>query len=117
MCCKGARVPEIRDPILAEPTPAAASLDADADIDEFAPERRKQDFKEATWFYRVRVCFLLATSVVASCIVIVYLWHLVMPHSARWLDTHNVAEIKDLAVTIIVGLSMSFTTTYFFKRK
>lgn len=108
---------EIRDPILTEPVPTTAPQNADDDIDEYAPERRKQNFKEDTWFYYVRVGFLLVTSVGAACIVFIYLWNLLAPSSWRWLDTHNMAEIRDLAVAIIVGLSMSFTTTYFFKRK
>ena len=117
MWCKGERMPEpeIRDPIGNDTI--EASQNADADIDEYAQERRKLSFKETAWFYRVRVGFLLATSIATSCIVIIYLWHLLAPHSARWLDARNVAEIRDLAVTIIVGMSMSFTTTYFFKRK
>lgn len=106
-------MPEICDPI-GSATPQANS---NRDLDEYASQRRKLNFQEENWFYRVRVGFLLIVSASTVLVTLCYLWHLAAPEAWRWLTPKNVADIKDLALAIIVGLSMTVLTTYFFKRK
>lgn len=88
----------------------------DSDPDEYSVERKKMSFKEERWFYFVRVGFLVVSSVLTFFVVVIYMWHLLGPSSYRWLCSDDLVKLKDLAITIIVGLLMSTTTTYFFKR-
>lgn len=83
----------------------------------FAQKRQAMSYHEDRWFYWVRVGFLLLASVVSAAIVIIYLWHLVMPQNLRWLCDNDFSRLKDLALTIIVGIILSLTTTYFFNKK
>lgn len=110
-------MPDIRDPIGKNEVPDRHMEDNNADLDEYAPKRREMDFREAKWFYRVRVGFLLTVSIACVGVALCYLWHLVAPDDWRWLSEKNVGAIKDLALSIIVGLTMTLLTTYFFKRK
>lgn len=73
-------------------------------------------FKEEYWFYCVRVGFLILSAFLSLAVVAVYMWHVIGPESLRWLCESDLTRLKDLAITIIVGLLMSTTTTYFFKR-
>lgn len=111
-------MPDIRDPIGEDGTNDRDCGDTNADVDEeIGQKRRKRDFQEETWFYRVRVGFLLTVSCACVGVVLCYLWHLVAPEHLRWLSPENISALKDLALSIIVGLSMTMLTTYFFKRK
>lgn len=101
---------------LTPPDISDAGSASDADVDEFQCARNKMSFKEEFWFYCVRVGFLLLSSFLSLAVVIVYMWHVIGPESLRWLCDSDLSRLKDLAITIIVGLLMSTTTTYFFKR-
>lgn len=90
--------------------------DASADPDTYQCARDKMSFKEEVWFYCVRVAFLVISAVLTFSVVAVYMWHVVGPEKWRWLCDSDLTRLKDLAITIIVGLLMSTTTTYFFKR-
>lgn len=105
-----------------EPPKELADIPVDAastdDIDKpYGKERAKLSYHEDRWFFWVRVIFLLVASLGTLSVVLVYLWHLAGPLSARWLPDADIIKLKDLAITIIVGLVMSVTTTYFFKKK
>lgn len=96
-----------------------SSQDSTTNPDEiaFAKERQKMSFQEEKWFYWVRVSFLLMISILTFSTVFIYLLHLFLPTYWRWLSSEDIAQVRDLAITIIVGLTMSTTTTYFFKKK
>jgi hypothetical protein len=72
--------------------------------------------KEKVWLYRVRMSILGTTAVFTVVIVLVFLWNLIAPTSLRWLSIDDWERIKELSIAIIVGLLMSISTTYFFKK-
>jgi hypothetical protein len=80
-------------------------------------KRKELFFKEELWFYYVRVFFLLLSAICSATVVVIFLFHLTMPERFRWLDGNELERIRELALTIIVGLVMSGSTTYFFKKK
>lgn len=112
------KLPEIRDPFAncdeVENTPDNATPE---DPDEYGRKRRKMHFQEDVWLYWVRIGFLIATSLGTFGVISVYMWHLVAPANWRWLCEPDIMKLKDLAITIIVGLVMSITTSYFFKKE
>lgn len=90
----------------------------DEDIERpFTRERQRMSFREDVWFYWVRVGFLLFASLATLGVVSIYMLHLVIPVEWRWLCDSDMTRLKDLSLTIIVGLLMSVTTTYFFRKK
>lgn len=109
--------PQICDPIQGDDQLSATQGKSNENVDEYEPKRRQLNFKEENWFYRVRVAFLIIVSSFTLGIIFCYLWHLVAPKEWRWLEDIKESGLKDLALSIIVGLSMSLITTYFFKRK
>ena len=72
---------------------------------------------EKAWLFFTGMFFLGFASLCTVGIVIVYLWHLVVAERYRWLGAGDLSRIEWLAVTIIVALSMSGATMYFFKKK
>ena len=109
---------DIRDPLTTDENCYAQEKTADssADPDEYGTKRRSMHFKEEVWFYWVRVGFLIVSAFGSFSVVLVYMWHLIGPSSCRWLCENELTKLKELALTIIVGLLMSVTTTYFFKK-
>ena len=83
----------------------------------FRQEREELSFKEECWLYRTRIFFLALASFCTASVIMTFLWHLITKPEWHWLDVVEVNSIKELAVTIIVGLVMSGATTYFFKKK
>jgi hypothetical protein len=77
--------------------------------------RDEMSFSEEKWFFKVRVSFLVLASACSA--ISVFLFNILMPERWRWLSEGDLAKIKGLAITIIVGLIMSGATTYFFRRK
>ena len=87
-------------------------------VDSPIEQRRKElSFKEERWLYRTRIFFLGLASFCTALVIVIFLWHMVAVERWRWLSADEVSRIKELAVTIVVGLVMSGATTYFFKRK
>ena len=104
------------DPIAPELS-GAAERDAE-DLDAtLADQRKRRDFREENWFYRVRIGFLLGGAVAALVFIAVYLLHLLLPECLRWLSEPDVSRLEKAALTIIVGIVCSLATTYFFGRK
>lgn len=77
----------------------------------------KMQYGEDKCFYIIRLVIVCIAVFLAFAIVIIYLIHLTCPMSWRWLCKSEVTQIKDLAISIIVGLTLSIATTYFFKMK
>ncbi|MCR5813908.1 MAG: hypothetical protein K6G15_05415 [Desulfovibrio sp.] len=71
---------------------------------------------EEWWLHYVRIGFLVLTVVVTTIIVLIYLWHLVAKHEWLWLSPENLSSLEKLAITIITGLILSLSTSYFFKK-
>lgn len=86
-------------------------------VDELDVKRKKRDYNEENWFFWVRMLFLLGASFVSFLIIFILFWNILMPVDWRWLCDDDLKTVKDIAVTIIVGLIMSFSTTYLFRRK
>lgn len=88
----------------------------DSDVDSFKKLRNKMLFGEEKCLYWIRISFLIVSVVATFGIVGIYVWHLVAPLSYRWLLDNDLTKIKDLALTIITGIILSQTTSYFFKK-
>lgn len=82
-----------------------------------AAQRKKREFKEEDWFYKLRIIVLGITAFLAASVILIYLWHLVMPCGVRWLTEIDLGRIERMSATIIVGTIGSLATTYFFKNK
>lgn len=98
-------MPKIKPP---EGIEGNSDAPSDADIEKpFVKERQRMSFREDVWFYWVRVGFLLFASLATLGVITVYMLHLVMPADWRWLCDSDMTRLKDLSLTIIVGLLMS----------
>lgn len=86
-------------------------------LDELDVKRKKRDYTEENWFFWVRMFFLLGSSVASFAIIFTLFWNILAPAENRWLFDEDIKRVKDLAITIIVGLIMSFSTTYLFRKK
>lgn len=111
-------MPKLHDPIQEGVLdgPNGANGNGSDDPDEYAPKRRFMLWREEVWLYWVRVGFLLVSALGSFSVISIYMWHLTAPQTWRWLCDADISKLKDLAITIIVGLIMSATTTYFFKK-
>jgi len=81
----------------------------------YKKELAKMSFHEKRWFYGVRVGSLIFVCAATFVVVSIYVAHLVLPTGCRWLDAQDMSSLKDLSISITVGLLMSATTTYFFR--
>ncbi len=81
-----------------------------------AKQRKAIQAKEEKWLSNIRMIFLCLAVSITTIVLIVYFWHLCAPECVRWLDNTDLIKIKDLATTIIVGLILSISTTFFFKK-
>lgn len=86
------------------------------DVDEYSHKLRGWVYVENRLLYWIRFVFLIFTTILSLGVVTTYMWHLVGPESCRWLQGGDISKLKDLALTIIVGLIMSFATSYFFSK-
>lgn len=50
---------------------------------------------------------------VFSIIFVIYFLHLVLPQSWRWLEPEELEQIKNLALSIAVGVTANFASGYF----
>lgn len=58
---------------------------------------------------------LTVFTAIGAGIVFTYVWHLVVPGSCRWLTAEEVEAIKDLALSIATGVSLSLATKFTIK--
>ena len=90
---------------------------ADTDLDEELEQGRKRlSFEEDRWFHHIHTLLLVVSVFFTLAYIFVLMWHLLMPNAWRWLTMEEYLRMKDLGVSIIVGLSMSGITSYYFKR-
>lgn len=93
-------------------------LDGNSDVDsELDAKRKRRNYNEETWFYWVRVIALCLISLCGFAIVATYIWHLIISPSYHWVTPEQLANLKDLAITVITGAVISQTTTYFLRKK
>jgi len=96
----------------------STSPDEEIDVDEGLKKARAQlSFNEEQWLYRIRIILIGIMVLVTVAVLVIFLLHLVLPDSCRWLTAPEVEGIKGVAVTIAGGLIMSGATAYFFKKK
>lgn len=72
---------------------------------------------EKKWQYQLRLGLSFFAVIMTVAIVGIFVFHMITPESWRWLSPEDLKNIRDLAVTIIVGLVLSVVTTNFFKKK
>lgn len=58
---------------------------------------------------------LVVFTAIGAGIVFTYVWHLVVPESWRWLTAEEVDAIKDFALSIATGVSLSLATKFTIK--
>ena len=100
--------------LLPEDPSAPGGDEIDKELD---GNRKRMAFSEERWLYRVKITFIFCFSVMGMLAVAIFLFHLVAPESWRWLTENELSKIKELTLSIIVGLIMSSSTVYFFRRK
>lgn len=61
--------------------------------------------------HRIFVGAVLVVSIVFIVIFLVYFWHLLTPW--RWLTESELEHIKNLALSIVVGVTANFASGYF----
>lgn len=52
----------------------------------------------------------------AGIILLVFIWHLIMPSCLRWLPPEELTSLKNLALTMFGALAMSIATLFFTKK-
>lgn len=88
--------------------------DVDAELEE---KRKRRSFSEETWFYYVRIIFLGFVSCLGLAIASSYILHLILSPSCHWLTQDQLANLKDLTISIVTGAIISQVTTYFLTKK
>lgn len=88
-----------------------------AELEEELEEKRKRrDFSEEGWFYRIRVGALWTTSTLSLSAIAVYWWHLLGPTCWHWLQDESLDRIERMATTIIVGIVGTLSAGFFLKK-
>lgn len=86
-------------------------------LDELEIKRQKRSFSEENWLYWIRIGFMLLASCLSIVIIFTLFWHILVPREWRWLEENDIMLIKDIAITIIVGILLSLGTTYLIRKK
>ena len=97
--------------------PVDTPSDEDGFERQLKKKRSERDFKEETWFYWMRVAAICTTAFFSFSILFVYWVHLVGVARWYWLDQAGLARIENMAITIIVGVAGTLSTSYFLKKK
>lgn len=100
----------------AENEPSGTPEKDAADDDAYKKLQQSIKMSEEWWLHYVRIGFLVLTVVVTAIIVLIYLWHLVAKHEWLWLSPENLSSLEKLAITIITGLILSLSTSYFLRK-
>jgi hypothetical protein len=84
----------------------------DPDLHEAQRVAQIKDIRVRSW---IKIVALVVFTAIGAGIVFTYVWHLVVPESWRWLTAEEVDAIKDLALSIATGVSLSLATKYTIK--
>ena len=107
------RRPSIR---IREDVSAEQSNGIEDSDEEYAQQLRQQKMAEQKHVHQIRQWFIYGSAAFALFVAFSYLWHLVGFPCLRWLKPEELSNIKDLAATIIVGVSVSLGVSDFLRR-
>lgn len=62
--------------------------------------------------HAIKIFALIFFAGIGVAMIFVYIYHLLMPDSLRWLTPDEVAAIKDLALSIMTGVSVSLAIQF-----
>lgn len=66
--------------------------------------------------HRIKKSCFYGFGVLCTVFVIVWLWHVVMPASWRWLVAEEITNIQSIAISILTGAIASLVISYFLKK-
>lgn len=90
----------------------AAETGPDLDLKEAERDARIKDITIRSW---IKVVALVVFASIGAGIVFTYVWHLIVPENLRWLKAQELEAIKDLALSIATGVSLSLATKFTIK--
>lgn len=90
----------------------SAETGPDLDLREAERDAQITDIKVRSW---IKVIALIVFTTIGAGIVFTYVWHLLGPKGGRWLRPSEVEAIKDLALSIATGVSLSLATKFTIK--
>lgn len=99
----------------------AEELDADIPSAENGPDldlreaERDAQIKDIKVRSQIKIIALVIFTIIGAGIVFTYVWHLLGPKGGRWLRPSEVEAIKDLALSIATGVSLSLATKFTIK--
>lgn len=85
---------------------------SDPDLREAERDAQIMSIQVRSW---IKIIALIIFTAIGAGIVFTYVWHLIMAESCRWLNTTEVEAIKDLALSIATGVSLSLATKFTIK--
>ena len=89
-------------------------IESGSDLDLREAEREAQ-IKSIRVRTQIKIGALVIFAAIGAGIVFTYVWHLVVGESFRWLSPKEVEAIKDLALSIATGVSLSLATKFTIK--
>lgn len=90
------------------------SIEAGPDVD-LREAQREADIKALKVRSWIKILALVIFTAIGAGIVFTYVWHLIAPCSKRWLSSGEIEAIKDLALSIATGVSLSLATKFTIK--
>lgn len=90
------------------------SIETGPDVD-LREAQRDADIKDIKVRSCIKIGALIIFTAIGAGIIFTYVWHLVAPCSIRWLDSGEIEAIKDLALSIATGVSLSLATKFTIK--
>lgn len=91
--------------------PAVGGL-PDTDVDNDAYERA-----EASALHVVKMIALIVVPIIAAACVLIYIFHVTMPHCWRWLDEEDLSLLRSMCVSVLSGVISSLAVGYFFTKR
>lgn len=89
--------------------------DKDPDEDG-AKQLRKLERREKSAVYWERIVIIFVLVFLCLAILCVFVWHLIMPSSLRWLSEAEIETIKNISLSTFGGLLGTVATNYFLKK-
>lgn len=62
-----------------------------------------------------KYCFYVG-GIVAGLYVLVWLWHVLLPQSLRWLNPDEITNLQNISLYILTGILSALVGNYFFKK-